>query len=450
MLTPSLVRAVVVPGWMLALTVASALPVSDTAMSATFERTLETDYPLLEALYRDLHARPELSLQEAATSARLAAELRAAGCDVTENFGGHGVVAVLKNGPGPTLLIRSDMDALPVREETGLAFASTVRVKDAAGNDVPVMHACGHDLHMTILTGTARELAALKERWSGTAIFIGQPAEEIGAGAKAMLDAGLYSKFGVPDFAVALHDSATLPVGTLGTVEGFIMASVDSVDIAVRGVGGHGAAPQATKDPVVLAARIVLALQTIVSRELKPTDPAVVTVGSIHGGTKHNIVPDEVKLQLTVRSFSDEVRTHILDSIRRICRGEAIAAGVPEDRMPVVTVEDERTPSTYNDPALTRRVHATLAATFGAAAVKTLEPETIGEDFSRYGRTPEHVPICLFRLGAVAPEKIAESERTGVSLPSLHSSKFAPVAEPAIRTGVKAMTSVALDLLAKR
>jgi hippurate hydrolase len=443
-------RAVVVLRWTLLLATGAPLVALDTAATAAIDRKLDADYPALKALYRELHAHPELSLHEAQTSARLAAELRAAGCEVTEKFGGFGVVAVLKNGAGPTLLIRSDMDALPVREETGLTFASTVRVKDAAGNDVPVMHACGHDVHMTILTGTARELAALKEHWSGTAIFIGQPAEEIGAGAQAMLDAGLYRKFGVPDFAVALHDSATLAVGTLGTVEGFIMANVDSVDITVRGVGGHGAAPQATKDPVVLAARIVLALQTIVSRELKPTDPAVVTVGSIHGGTKHNIIPDEVKLQLTVRSFSDEVRTHILDSIRRICRGEAIAAGIPEERMPVVTVDDGFTPSVYNDPALTRRVHATLAATFGAAVVKTLEPETIGEDFSRYGRTPEHVPICLFRLGAVAPEKIAESERTGVPLSSLHSSKFAPVAEPTIRTGVKAMTSVALDLLGKK
>ena len=411
---------------------------------------LDTDYPALDAFYQDLHSHPELSLQEARTSQKLAAQLRAAGYDVTDHFGGYGIVAVLRNGPGPVLLIRTDMDALPVHEETGLPYASTVRATDPNGREVPVMHACGHDVHMTILTGVARELAALRDRWSGTLVLIGQPAEEIGAGAKAMLDAGLFTKFPKPDYALALHDSADLPVGVIGTVPGYIMANVDFVDITVRGVGGHGAEPQSTKDPVVLAAQIVLALQTIVSRELDPTDPAVVTVGSIHGGTKHNIIPDEVKLQLTLRSFADDVRTRTIAAIKRICRGQAIAAGIPEDRMPIVTVEDDFTPSTYNDPALTGRVHAAIARWLGAGAVKTLKPAMVGEDFSLYGRTPEHVPICMFRLGAVAPEKIAESQRTGVPLPSLHSSKFAPVPEPTIRTGVTAMTAAALDLLAKQ
>jgi len=409
------------------------------------------DYASLDALYKDLHAHPELSLMEENTAAKVAAELRAAGFEVTEKFGGTGVVAVLKNGAGPTLLVRSDLDALPVEEETGVPYASKVRAKDLAGREVPVMHACGHDIHMTCLVGTARMLAALRARWSGTLVMIGQPAEERGIGARAMLTAGLYRKFPKPDFALALHDNANLPAGTVGIVEGYALANVDSVDITVRGVGGHGAYPHTTKDPIVLAARIVTALQTIVSRETRPTDPAVVTVGSIHGGTKHNIIPDEVKLQLTLRSYSDAVRQHTIEAIRRICRGEAIAAGLPEDRLPIVTVaEDEFTPATYNDPALTRRVQQALAAALGAANVRTIDPVMGGEDFSQFGRTVEKIPISLFWLGAVEPARVAESERTGVALPSLHSSRFAPVPEPTIKTGVAAMSVAALDLLAKK
>ena len=408
------------------------------------------DYPVLLAFYTDLHLHPELSLMEEKTSAKVATALRAAGFEVTEKFGGYGVVGVLKNGPGPTLLIRTDLDALPVQEETGLPYASKDRVKDLTGREVPVMHACGHDIHMTVFTGTARLLAGLRDRWSGTLLFIGQPAEERGIGARAMLTEGLYRKFPRPDFAVALHDSSTQPAGTLGTVEGFIMANADTVEITVRGIGGHGAYPQATKDPVVLAARIVTALQTIVSRETRPLDPAVVTVGSIHGGTKANIIPNEVKLQLTLRSYSDTVRAHTIEAVRRICRGEAIAAGMPDDLMPVVTVlENDNVNAAYNDPALTRRIRGTFVDWFGADHVETLAPEMTSEDFSEYGRTVEHVPLCLFRLGAVDPDKVATSQRTGVPLPSLHSSKFAPVPESTLKTGVVAMIAVVLDILKK-
>jgi amidohydrolase len=337
-----------------------------------------------------------------------------------------------------------------VQEETGLPYASTVRVTDFSGHEVPVMQACGHDVHMTVFTGTARSVAALRDHWSGTLVFVGQPAEERGAGARAMLTEGLYRKFPRPDYAIALHDSASLPAGTLGTVEGFAMANVDTVEITVRGIGGHGAYPDATKDPVVLAARIVVALQTIVSRETRPIDPAVVTVGSIHGGTKANIIPNEVKLQLTLRSYSDFVRAHTIEAVRRICRGEAIAAGLPDDLMPVVTVIDgDTTAATYNDPALTRRVRGALVDWFGPDRVQTIQAEMGGEDFSEFGRTTDHVPICLFRLGAVDPVKVAESQRTGMSLPSLHSSKFAPLPEPTLTTGVSAMTAVILNILSK-
>ncbi len=423
----------------------------DAALKDIVAQKVAADYTSLDALYKDLHTHPELSLMEERTAGVVAHEWSAAGFEVTEHVGGHGIVGVLKNGSGPTLLIRTDLDALPVKEETGLPYASTVHTKDLAGVEVSTMHACGHDIHMTVLTGTARLLASLKDRWSGTLVLVGQPAEERGIGARAMLTDGLYRKFPRPDFAIALHDSATMATGTVGTVEGYIMANVDSVDITVRGVGGHGAYPQATKDPIVLAARIVVALQTIVSRETRPVEPAVVTVGSIHGGTKHNIIPDEVKLQLTLRSYSDAVRQHTIEAVKRICRGEAIAAGLPEDRMPIITLaEAEATPATYNDPALTRRLRAAFVDWLGHDNVKAIDPEMGGEDFSQFGRTVEKVPVCLFRLGAVDPAKVAESERTGVALPSLHSSKFAPVPEPTIRTGITAMTAAALDLLARK
>jgi len=427
------------------------LRAADGTTPAVVAQKLAADYPALLALYSDLHAHPELSLMEEKTAAKLAAELRSIGFEVTEKFGGHGIVGVLKNGPGPTLLVRTDLDGLPVLEETGVPYASTARVTDLTGKDVPVMQACGHDLHMTIFTGTARQLAAHRDRWSGTVLFVGQPAEERGIGARAMLKEGLYQKFPKPDFALAVHDSATLPAGTIGILEGFNWANVDTAEITVRGAGGHGAYPHATKDPIVLAARIVTTLQTIVSRETRPLDPAVVTVGSIHGGTKSNIIPDEVKLSLTLRSYSETVRRHTIDAVKRICRGEAIAAGLAEDRMPIVEIlEGEFTPASYNDPALTRRVRTVLTPWLGAERIVGIDPEMGGEDFGQFGRTAEKVPICMFRVGAVDPVKFAESQRTGAALPSLHSSKFAPLPEPAIKTGVTALTAAALDLLAKK
>ena len=437
----------------LCLLIALSVPLraADGTAPAVVAQKLAADYPALLALYSDLHAHPELSLMEEKTAAKLAAELRSIGFEVTEKFGGHGIVGVLKNGPGPTLLVRTDLDGLPVLEETGVPYASTTRVTDLTGTDVPVMQACGHDLHMTIFTGTARQLAAHRDRWSGTVLFVGQPAEERGIGARAMLKEGLYQKFPKPDFALAVHDSATLPAGTIGILEGFNWANVDTAEITVRGAGGHGAYPHATKDPIVLAARIVTTLQTIVSRETRPLDPAVVTVGSIHGGTKSNIIPDEVKLSLTLRSYSETVRRHTIEAVKRICRGEAIAAGLTEDRMPIVEIlEGEFTPASYNDPALTRRVRSVLTPWFGAERVVGIDPEMGGEDFGQFGRTAEKVPICMFRVGAVDPVKFAESRRTGAALPSLHSSKFAPLPEPAIKTGVTALTAAALDLLAKK
>jgi len=433
------------------LSIAVALHAAEPPGQDAVRAAIAGNYTTLEAMYRDLHEHPELSLMEEKTSARIAAELRAAGFAVTENFGGHGVVGILKNGAGPTLLLRTDLDGLPVAEETGVPYASKIRVTHLSGQEVPVMHACGHDVHMTVFVGTARILAAHQKDWAGTLIMVGQPAEEIGVGARAMLTAGLYRQFPVPSYAVAVHDSASLPAGTVGVVEGYAMANVDTAEITVRGVGGHGAYPQLTRDPVVLAARIVAALQTIVSRETRPLDPAVVTVGSIHGGTKANVIPDEVKLQLTLRSYSEPVRQHTIEAIKRICRGEAIAAGIPEDRMPVVSISDEQfTPATYNDPALTRRVQQTLIAWLGGSRVHSIDPEMAGEDFSQFGRTVEKVPLCLFRIGAVAPEKVEASLRTGEPLPSLHSSKFAPEPEPTIKTGIESLTAVALDLLARK
>src|SRR5437867_2632406 len=391
---------------------------------------VEQDYGELLELYKHLHTHPELSFLEEKTSARVAEELRKAGFEVTTHVGKYGVVGVLRNGKGPTVLIRTDLDALPVKEQTGLPYASTVVTKDPAGNDVPVMHACGHDMNMTCIVGAARVLAQLKERWQGTLVVIGQPAEERGGGARAMLADGLFSRFPRPDICLALHDDAELPAGSIGYTPGYAMANVDSVDITIHGVGGHGAYPHKTKDPVVLAAQIVLALQTIVSREVAPGEPAVVTVGSIHGGSKHNIIPDEVRLQLTVRSYSDEVRQQTLGAIRRIVHGQALAAGVPEDRLPEVKLEDEFTPATYNNPELTERIAGVFRTWLGNSNVIRKKPLMGGEDFGEYGRTEQKIPVCIFFVGGVKPEAMKESGRTGKPLPSLHSPRWAPMPAP--------------------
>jgi hippurate hydrolase len=413
---------------------------------AEVNKRITAEYADLEALYRSLHSNPELSLQEFRTSARMAKELTRLGFKVTTKFGATGVVGVLENGKGPTVLVRTDMDALPVTEQTGLAYASKVRVRDKNDNEVGVMHACGHDMHMTCWVGTARVLAALKERWKGTLVFIGQPAEEIGTGARLMMEAGLFKKFPRPDYCLALHCDANRAHGTVGYTEGLALANVDSVDILVRGKGGHGAAPHTTVDPIVLAARIVLDLQTLVSRETNPTDPAVVTVGSIHGGTKHNIIPSEVKLQLTVRSTKDSVRKHLLDGIKRIAEGCAKAANAPA---PEVKVDrSEYTPALYNEPELTRKTAALFREVLGADRVTARPPVLGGEDFSRYGRKTG-VPIFLFWLGTVAPEKVAAAAMSGTPLPSLHSALYAPVPEPSIRTGVLAMSMAVMELMGK-
>lgn len=403
---------------------------------------LDALYPELDAFYVDLHRNPELSGHEDKTAAKLADRLRSQGYEVTTNFGGTGVVAMIRNGKGPTLMLRTDMDALPVEERTGLPYASKVMVKGPGGTTVPVMHACGHDIHMTTLVGTATMLAKMKDKWQGTLLLIGQPEEETGNGAKRMLSAGLYTKFPKPNFAVALHDSAKLPSGTVGYTPGFAYANVDSVDITIFGQGGHGAYPHMTIDPVVIAARTIVALQTLVSRENNPLDPAVVTVGSIHGGTKYNIIPDEVKLQLTVRSYKEEVRKRLLASIARVAKAEAAAANAPKE--PSV-VFPEATNATYNDPALTQRVAGVLSKTLGSANVIQGPPTMGGEDFSEYGNAG--VPALEFDLGAVEPQKYEKAKATGESLPSLHSSLFAPDRERTIRTGVTSLTAVALDLL---
>ena len=406
--------------------------------------------PSLIALYRDLHAHPELSMEEVKTSAKLAAEAKKLGFDVTTGVGKTGVVAVMKNGAGPTLLLRADMDALPVAEQTGLPFASKVRAVSSAGVESGVMHACGHDTHMAAWIGTARRLAAMKDQWSGTLVMILQPGEETSEGAKAMLEDGLFTRFPKPTHALAFHDSASLPAGTLGFTPGPAMANVDSVDVTVRGVGGHGAVPHQTKDPIVLASRIVGALQTLVSRELDPQDAAVVTVGSFQAGTKHNIISDEAKLQLTVRSYSEKTREMLLAGIDRISRGEAIAAGLPEDRMPVVTVRRAlSTPATLNTPAFTDANVALFRQRFGADRVRQVPPPMVGEDFGRYHLADPKIESLLFWVGGVPADKWQAVGGDALKLPSLHSPFWAPDAEAVIGTATEAMVTAALAVLEK-
>ncbi|HTD00897.1 MAG TPA: amidohydrolase [Chthoniobacterales bacterium] len=428
------------------------------AQEQPVEKIAQGELPSLLAIYKDIHSHPELSTREEKTSALVAKELRATGCEVTENFGKYdnpnlkcyGVIGIMKNGPGPTVLVRTDMDALPVEEDTGLPYASKVTTKGDDGREVHVMHACGHDAHMSAFIGTARALQRLKERWSGTIVFIGQPAEETAGGARALLKAGLYNRFGKPDFALGFHDKADLQTGHIGVTPGYTYANVDSVDVTVRGIGGHGAYPHKTKDPIVLAAEMINAWQTIASRENNPLDPIVVTVGSIHGGTKHNIIPDEAKMQLTVRTYKSEVRDRVLKAIDDIAKGIASAGGVPADRAPIVNVlKDQFTPATYNNPDLTKRLVGVWKNVLGADNVEIVDPTMGGEDFSEYSLPDHSIPAVDFHIGAVDPEKIAQFKREGKELPSLHSSKFAPVPEPTIRVGIIGMTSAVLELMKK-
>jgi amidohydrolase len=407
--------------------------------------------------YKHLHQNPELSTEEKETSRFVAAALKKLGYEVTDHFGkyenpeltSYGIVAVMKNGPGPTVYVRTELDALPVTEKTALPYASAVTVK-RAGGDVGVMHACGHDLHMTVFLGTAKMLAESKTAWSGAVVMIGQPAEETVGGAAAMLRAGLYRKFPKPDYVLALHDSSLLAAGKVAWKEGPILAGADSVDITVRGYGGHGAAPHTTKDPILIASEMVVMLQTIVSREMNPLEPTVITVGSFHAGTKHNIIPDEAHLQLTVRTMTPEQRVKALEAIKRVAHGVASAAGVPADLMPVVEFSKDNVPATINDRALSQRVAGALGKALGKENVLPADPIMASEDFSLYALEDPKPPTMMFWLGAVDPEKIQDAKEHGTRLPSLHSSEFAPLPESAIRTGVKAMTIAVEELLKKQ
>jgi hippurate hydrolase len=421
---------------------------------ANLDHLIETQLPSLVDCYQALHAAPELSGHEEQTSQRLAAELSALGFAVTQRVGkylhgnwtGYGVVAVLANGSGPTLLLRADLDALPIEEQTGLPYASRVRAyRDS--QEVGVMHACGHDVHVTSLIGSARLLSALRDQWRGTLVLIGQPGEEGGGGAQAMLNDGAYTLCPRPDYALALHATAQLEAGTVGYVAGNFMASLTEVEVLLRGEGAHGSAPERGKDPIVMAAQLVLALQTIVSREVSPLESAVVTVGSIHGGTASNIIPEQVRLMLSIRTYDDQLRDRIVASIRRIASGVALAAGVCEQRQPEVRQKVSH-PANYNDPALTERLVAAFNSALGAERVLETAPVMASEDFGYWGLN-RNIPTCMFWLGSANPESFRESQRSGIPLPSLHSPHFAPLPEATLATGVKATVAAALELLAR-
>jgi amidohydrolase len=428
----------------------AAMTITTPANAASLSEAILGDMPMLMTLYRDLHANPELSMREVRTPAKLAAEARKLGFKVTEKVGKTGVVAVMENGPGPVLLLRSDMDALPVVEQTGLPFASKVKATSASGVESGVMHACGHDTHMASWVGAARRLAAMKAQWSGTLVMVLQPGEETSEGARAMLADGLYTRFPKPTHALAFHDSASLPAGTIGYTPGPSFANVDTVDIKVRGVGGHGAVPHATKDPIVLGADIVGALQTLISRELDPQDAAVVTVGSFQAGAKHNVISDEALLLLTVRSYTENTRRHLLDGIARIARGKAIAAGIPEDRMPIVHVhEGQHTPAVFNTAGMTESTAALFKQHFGDDRVRQVPPPMVGEDFGRFHHEDTKIESLIFWVGGVPKDKWAAADGDHKKLPSLHSPFWAPDAEAVISTATEALTIAALDVLKK-
>ena len=397
-------------------------------------------------LYKDLHSNPELSYKEEKTSKKLALLLRELGYEVTEGIGGYGVVAHLKNGIGKTILIRADMDALPVEEKTGASYASKVKSINQVGQEVFTMHACGHDIHMTVLMGTANYMVKNKEKWQGDLILVLQPAEEVSGGARNMIKDGLFKKWPRPDYNLALHVSADIQAGKIGYLPGWAMANVDSVDIIIKGIGGHGAYPHKTKDPIVLTAQIINSLQTIISREIGPIEPAVLTVGSVHGGTKHNIIPNEVRLQLTLRSYTDEVRSKTISSIKRLTRGLAISAGIPPDLYPEVILKDEYTPAVFNNPDLVQKLESSFKKSIGSENIFKTSPVMGGEDFGMYGRDEPIIPTAIFWLGAVNKDVFEESKKENIPLPSLHSDLFLPDAEPTINTGITAMSQAAIDL----
>ena len=430
---------------LIALLLTAAAPVA----AADLRSAVQADLPSLLTIYRDLHAHPELSMLEVRSPAIMAAEARRVGFTVTERVGKTGVVAVMKNGAGPTVLIRADMDGLPVTEATGLAYASKVVATARSGVQSGVAHACGHDTHMTSWIGTARQLSARKDEWSGTVVMIGQPGEEVVEGAKAMLADGLYTRFPKPDYAIAFHDSALLPAGAIGVTAGYAMANVDSVDIRVRGVGTHGSSPHLGKDPVLLASQIVVGLQQLVSRSINPQSPGVVTVGSFHAGAKRNIISDEARLELTVRTYQPDTRKVLLDGIVAVARGEAIAAGFPADKLPVVTVlSGESADATFNEEALAARALDLFKARFADRAT-AVAPSMAAEDFGAFGR-PQNVPGLLFWVGGVPQAKWDAAKGDSAKLASLHSPFWAPDAAAVVGTATEAMTGLALDLLKKR
>jgi amidohydrolase len=422
---------------------------SQTAWTTPTTAEVDAVYPDIESLYIDLHQNPELAFQEVQTAAKLVARVKALGYEVTTGVGRTGIVAVMKNGPGPTVMLRTELDALPVEEKTGLPFASRVVVKSADGESTAVMHACGHDIHMSAWVGTARLMAEHRDRWHGTLLLVGQPAEESGSGASAMLKDGLFTRFPRPDFALSLHDDDTMPAGTIGYHPGPFRALSDGVTIVVHGRGGHAAMPMNTVDPIVLAARIVLALQTIVSRENNPTDPVVITVGSIHGGTRGNVIPDEVQMQLSVRTYTPEVREKTLAAIRRVARGEAISAGAP--REPDVITGGNATASSvvYNDPALTMRLAKALKANLGEKTVVEMPAKMTSEDFAEYW-TIGKVPSALLHIGAVNAAKFAEIQKTGIPGPAPHSPEWSPDREPTLKGAIRAEVTELLELFKEK
>lgn len=396
-------------------------------------------------LYSDLHQNPELSLQEFRTAAKMAESLRLLGFEVTKSVGANGVVGVFKNGEGKVIMLRTDMDALPIKETTGLSYASKIVMNDATGKEVPVMHACGHDMHMSIWLGTLSTLVKMKDAWHGTIVAIAQSAEELGLGAQAMIDDGLFKRFPQPDYIMCYHVSADLPAGTIGYYPGPIFAGVQAVNMKIYGRGGHGAMPHTTIDPIVIAARIILDLQTIVSREINPVKPAVVSIGSIHGGISNSTIPNEVELLITIRFFEDEIHDKIMEAIKRISRGVALSAGLTEDKMPLIKFSD-RHPPTANNPELVFKTVDAMSSILDSGKIIQVDPATVAEDFGSYGITKENIPIALFWIGGVNTDLYHEHLKFGTFIPSLHSSAFAPDFEPTFRGGVVAMSRALMDL----